>query len=158
MYSGNIPNSKTLILDNPESPKDFTYTDESLGQTSVTFTWTRGFNGGADQVFVIQYRQASTVVWTETLPIVDTQPQLNFTLNGLDSGMNYEAHMYARNYIGDSTFTEVILYKTISLPVTGMLCNIGTFSTRCFWNIDYFEYSLLTIIYSVDNYSALREP
>ena len=84
----------------------------------MTFTWTRGFNGGADQVFVIQYRQASTVGWTETLRIVDTQPQLNFTLNGLDSGTSYEAHMYARNYIGNSTFTEVVRFETLSEPGT----------------------------------------
>ncbi|XP_046552047.1 nephrin-like [Haliotis rubra] len=100
----------------------------NISPRSVTLTWEKGFNGGAKQMFNIQYRQPGGQ-WTThpTRPTEDDTLQLD--IDDLEPGTFYEIRINAKNEYGTSIYTSAIVTTD-----TGTFLHIDImFSIQMFW-------------------------
>lgn len=79
------------------------------GPHTIKLTWQRGFDGGFEQSFVVEYRIfGSSDGWKDEK--VDT---LNYAvIDGLESDTDFILRVYSQNEIGKSNRSEEISVKT----------------------------------------------
>lgn len=98
-------------------------------------SWSRGFNGGYNQLFFIQYRTDDTEEWTTAGPVNDVlEKKLKYTLYDLISNTQYHVCMFSRNTIGDSNTTNVTVTNTFGeyITVVNYNCLIYNHTTSYF--------------------------
>ncbi|XP_033758229.1 peroxidasin-like [Pecten maximus] len=90
----------------PEMPSNFQEIETTA--TSITVQWTKGFNGGRSQTFIILYRPEGGTR-TETVSVRERQ-QSTYTkeLTGLNPNTRYQLNMYAYNEEGNSSLSSVV--------------------------------------------------
>ncbi|XP_033758963.1 nephrin-like [Pecten maximus] len=90
----------------PEMPSNFQEIETTA--TSITVQWTKGFNGGRSQTFVILYRPEGGTR-TETVSVRERQ-QSTYTkeLTGRNPNTRYQLNMYAYNEEGNSSLSSVV--------------------------------------------------
>ncbi|XP_060608379.1 neural cell adhesion molecule 1-like isoform X2 [Ruditapes philippinarum] len=120
LYKLNVQNSvgtythfyELKATDTPETPRDFRVINDSLTDRSVTLTWSPGFNGGFQQIFVIIYRKKNANIWLDKSTKDNGDKSMNYTLYHLTSSTEYEIEMFSKNMEGYSNLTERLRFKT----------------------------------------------
>ncbi|XP_033758491.1 nephrin-like [Pecten maximus] len=124
---GRRRNSTTVFSINPSAPPETPSHFHEIETTtsSITVQWTKGFNGGHPQTFVILYRPEGGTR-TETVSVIEQQ-QSTYTkdITGLTPNTRYQFNMYAYNEEGNSSLSSVVdttmkLY-TASTPNTASI-------------------------------------
>lgn len=106
-------NEYCMFVDNPQPPTEFQNVDELATETSVTLSWKPGFDGGVEQIFLLDYRKFDSNTDWSTVTILDTGKQvINATLTFLASDSVYEFKLMATNDIGNSTTVGPLSVKT----------------------------------------------
>ncbi|XP_052804103.1 nephrin-like isoform X2 [Mya arenaria] len=98
----------------PTSPFMLRVINETVTSSSATVQWTRGFNGGLPQTFLLEYKHTTSVSWSTVFIEDNLKPILNHTLYELVSGSSYEARIRSRNSIGASNYSSIIEFQTQS--------------------------------------------
>lgn len=97
-----------------EKPQEPTITGVIPGHNSLTITWLRNYNGGAEQQFILAYREITDEKWRTSVPIHDTfDTCCVYILKYLNDDTNYEIRLYSNNSLGRSNFTRVWEVKTL---------------------------------------------
>lgn len=97
-----------------EKPQEPTITGIIPGHNTLTITWLRNFNGGAEQQFILAYRKITDEKWKTSVPINDTfDTCCVYVLKYLNDDTNYEIRLYSNNSLGRSNFTRVWEGKTL---------------------------------------------
>ena len=82
----------------------------------VTVSWARGFHGGYEQTFVIQY-STDNIVWedgaTKNGGLSRSTERINATIEGLDAATHYYIRMYSHSIKGSSDYTEIMNVTTL---------------------------------------------
>ena len=103
-----------LLSGPPELPVNFRVLPHSATPSSIGFSWTPGFHGGADQTFHIDYRSEGQE-WKEGARLFGgkvSNQQLQIEVNGLDADSPYLFRIYASNQYGESDKSGELLEKT----------------------------------------------
>ncbi|KAJ8316532.1 hypothetical protein KUTeg_005939 [Tegillarca granosa] len=101
---------------------------ECLKDLSADVSWMPGFNGGSEQMFVIQYRQSSEnnfKIWTKKLQ--DKRINITENVKGLTNGVEYRFRVVAVNSYGETPSDEyscttekpTLTESPIVLPIVG---------------------------------------
>ncbi|XP_071172182.1 neural cell adhesion molecule 1-like [Mytilus edulis] len=98
----------------PQTPLNFTIT--SSGETSITFQWIPGYDGGQTQTFNIEYHISGTDTWMSQEIEIRRKIDLHniYTLSGLRDKTTYELRMYAKNKFNQSHHTDIETITTVS--------------------------------------------
>ncbi|KAH3797283.1 hypothetical protein DPMN_150861 [Dreissena polymorpha] len=97
----------------PSVPGYFHYTQHLQNQTTVTFYWLPGDNGGSVQTFIIEYKTTGSQVWEQLSVVENTStPLMNASVDNLSTGTEYQARIFARNKFGASYATDTITFLT----------------------------------------------
>ncbi|KAJ8316522.1 hypothetical protein KUTeg_005929 [Tegillarca granosa] len=108
-------------------PPEFV-SSECLKDLTVNVSWKPGFNGGSEQMFVIQYRQSSENNFTNwTNKLQDQRINITENVKGLTNGVEYAFRVVAVNSYGETssdkyscTTAKLILTEPpVVLPVIG---------------------------------------
>ncbi|VDI65572.1 Hypothetical predicted protein [Mytilus galloprovincialis] len=88
-------------------------------KASLTFQWTPTSSGDEVydyQTFVIQYKICTTVDWLSKNFVVTgaTNDPQTANISDLTAGSLYDVRMTARNTIGSSSYTDIIVVSTLS--------------------------------------------
>ncbi|VDI52806.1 Hypothetical predicted protein, partial [Mytilus galloprovincialis] len=116
-----------IVVSAPQTPLNFTII--SSGETSVTFQWIPGYDGGQTQTFNIEYHISGTDTWiSQEIKTSNKLELLNiYTLSELRDKTTYELRMYAKNKFNQSQHTNIETITTISKePQTSSNAIIGT--------------------------------
>lgn len=82
----------------------------------MTVWWEPGFDGGLPQSFIISYANSVSQVFVNLTELDDSDKQIiNFTLNGLESGVIYHIWLYAGNELGSERISNKIIVRTRGL-------------------------------------------
>lgn len=85
-------------------------------------SWIPGFNGGSEQIFFIQHRNADAEWWITTGPIKNNfANRIKSTIYELESNKQYFVCMFSRNVIGDSEKTNVTEASNFSTYIIGKI-------------------------------------
>lgn len=88
------------------------YLQESLSTTSVTLTWTPGFDGGLRQTFVIEHKEISAKEWTNHTVNQAENFTMSYTLVGLKPETENKAGIYVFNAIGGTKGPYILTFVT----------------------------------------------
>ena len=87
----------------PDTPSNFSHSNVTT--SSVILSWIVGDDGGDTQAFHIEYKLVTSGDW-QTVPVpidkADNISEVEFTLDKLRSGEEYQIRVYARNNFGES--------------------------------------------------------
>ena len=103
---------KRCFTGKPEPPKYFRIIDNTVTDSTVTLTWSPGFNCGLQQTFVFLYKKNFEMSWFNNSIIDNGQKTMFYAIYGLSSNKEYEVEMYAKNKEGKSVRTERLQFKT----------------------------------------------
>ncbi|CAH1264017.1 IGSF9B [Branchiostoma lanceolatum] len=90
----------------PHVPTDLSVTTSS---NSAHVTWRPSYDGGSDQTFIIWYRAVTARDWNTLQVNGDVN---RYTVYNLVSSTEYEFSVLARNRLGDSLFTTIVVKAT----------------------------------------------
>lgn len=94
------PGNGAVIITYPDAPIDLTETVEARTPTSITFSWTEGFENGGSPVidYRITYDQAAATF----VELQANHLETSLTTTGLTAGLIYTFRVEARNEFGHS--------------------------------------------------------
>ena len=86
----------------------------SVTDTSVTVMWRPGHRNITSQAFTIEYKKADSNEWhnVNISEEDETSDHTNYTLTKLSRGTKYEMRIYARNPIGKSDTSSLLVITT----------------------------------------------
>ena len=91
----------------------------------VTVSWIRGFHGGYDQTFVIQY-STDYILWqdgtTKNGGLSRSTGRINATVEGLDAATHYYIRIYSYNIRGSSGYSGIVNVTTLENEGIKSLC------------------------------------
>ena len=98
------------VVGPPQTPTNFTLVSST--DTSIVIEWIPGYNGGHEQIFIIQYRiiNESNIWITQKIPKYDRQ---TYTLVDLQGDTWYELRMFAGNKFDRSLVTYIQSISTM---------------------------------------------
>lgn len=100
---------------NSEKPQPPTITDVFSETASLRVMWSKQFDGGARQHFVLQYKKDIDNDWQNVRPITDSTRRMEVhILNNLESNTVYFLRLFSENQLGSSNYTDISTVKTLS--------------------------------------------
>lgn len=79
----------------------------------MTVSWYPGFDGGFDQMFLLELRTDFSLNFTVIVPKNETTTEnMDYILDNLSSNTAYFIRIFSRNKIGDSNKTEYVAFMT----------------------------------------------
>ena len=84
---------------------------EDSTQESLTVSWERGYNGGADQWFVITYYETIDGTELQSGNITERENGSLYThiVGGLNPGLRYGVSLYSGNKLGPSSDVKIVV-------------------------------------------------
>ena len=96
-----------VILGPPEKPGGITILAKT--HNSITVGWTAGLNGGSEQQFKVLYKENNQKNWNksqDSISGIKTGKNINYTINGLHAGKEYEITVMAINQFQDRSESQ----------------------------------------------------
>lgn len=97
--------------DKPEKPninEVFPYID------NIIVSWTSTFNGGKEQQFILEYKNAEASEWNAVPAINDSSANCcHHVIENLVADTEYMIRIQAMNELGESKFTKIRIVKTL---------------------------------------------
>ncbi|XP_006824488.1 synaptogenesis protein syg-2-like, partial [Saccoglossus kowalevskii] len=91
----------------PEKP---TITETSVTDTTITITWTAGFNGGRPQTFTVKYQNLETLDEAKSTEMKgDGSESYTYTIEGLKADTEYTVWVLATNTKGEQEVKSSVL-------------------------------------------------